>query len=629
MYLRETAVLKAIHELRRTVHPFLGITYLVCKKHGLPVGEEETVSIDNLTDKHLRKYHRLDPKSDHYFQPFKSATSWVSHRYASTGLQTANTQTFPDVFLHKKRSKTWGFSKDHVNTTRRILDENGLPDRSSVLLLAIWLFREQDLGARPTFNFLVSEFLSEYSLSTEDTRILFETDFSSLALAEEECFSNEPFVTSNLLSLVEPPPDAASGKGRSLETIRIDHSGVANSLQLGFGERLSLITGDNGLGKSFILEFAWKAATGVWANRPILPDMLNRNATPIFEYDIRSDGPASEKVKLEFDYSRFDWVPSGKKNNNGSTPSVEALSIFSRADGSFSIFDPIRNQLTGSLGTKSVNLSSQEVWNGKEGVIEGLIRDWKTWEHYDDPRTFDRFKAVLRRLSPDDLGKLEPGRSIRIPGDPREIPTIQHQYGTVPIIHASSGVQRVLLLSYLVIWAWQEHELAADQLSKEPLRRLIILIDELEAHLHPKWQRIVLPALMSIGDLLSGELTIQTIAATHSPMILASLEPAFQTNKDVLYHLHAEKGVVKLDELPFVKYGDATGWLTSPVFGLRHARSREAEKAIEKAKELQLMDSPEKSEVSQVTEDLRRYLSSDDSFWPRWIFFAESHGVQL
>jgi hypothetical protein len=26
---------------------------------------------------------------------------------------------------------------------------------------------------------------------------------------------------------------------------------------------------------------------------------------------------------------------------------------------------------------------------------------------------------------------------------------------------------------------------------------------------------------------------------------------------------------------------------------------------------------------------LARYLSEDDRFWPRWIYFAEQHGVDL
>jgi hypothetical protein len=119
------------------------------------------------------------------------------------------------------------------------------------------------------------------------------------------------------------------------------------------------------------------------------------------------------------------------------------------------------------------------------------------------------------------------------------------------------------------------------------------------------------------------------IAATHSPMILASMEASFDPLTDVLYHLYGAGPTVKLEETAFVKYGDASGWLTSPLFGLRHARSREAELAIEDAKQLQLSSQPSSEEVAAVSDRLRVHLAADDKFWPRWLFFAEEHGVKI
>jgi hypothetical protein len=306
---------------------------------------------------------------------------------------------------------------------------------------------------------------------------------------------------------------------------------------------------------------------------------------------------------------------------------VEALAIYSRADGSFAIADPIRSAFNYAPSSGS-NLSAHEVWNGRPGLIEGLIRDWVRWQS-SDPKTFDLLAAVLKRLSPEDLGTLRPGEPVRIPGDAREIPTIQHKYGIVPVTHASSGVQRVIVLAYLMIWSWREHQLSADKLERAPLRRMMVIVDELEAHLHPKWQRIVLPALIGASNLLSSELALQMVAATHSPMILASMETAFDPSTDVLYHLFGDGPAVRLEETPFVKYGDVSGWLTSPLFGLQHARSREAEQAIEAAKRIQMDDAPSREAVSEISSRLKTYLAADDKFWPRWLFFAEQHGVRL
>lgn len=61
----------------------------------------------------------------------------------------------------------------------------------------------------------------------------------------------------------------------------------------------------------------------------------------------------------------------------------------------------------------------------------------------------------------------------------------------------------------------------ANPLSRNPLRdgEAIVLIDELDLHLHPKWQRTV------VGQLTRAFPRCQFIATTHSPQIVASVQP--------------------------------------------------------------------------------------------------------
>lgn len=154
---------------------------------------------------------------------------------------------------------------------------------------------------------------------------------------------------------------------------------------------------------------------------------------------------------------------------------------------------------------------------------------------------------------------------------------------------------------------------------------------EVEAHLHPKWQRQLLPALVNSIGVLADDLTVQFIVTTHSPLVLASSEPIFDEDRDALLHLRFGEDDVSLDRMPFVKYGEASRWLTSPVFEMRHARSREAESAIEAAKQLQL-DHPGRvlpPAVEAATSRLRACLPGDDPFWPRWIGFADRFGVRI
>ena len=49
-----------------------------------------------------------------------------------------------------------------------------------------------------------------------------------------------------------------------LETLSLRNLGPAPALDFEFGEGLNLITGDNGLGKTFLLDVAWWALTRCW-----------------------------------------------------------------------------------------------------------------------------------------------------------------------------------------------------------------------------------------------------------------------------------------------------------------------------------------------------------------------------
>jgi hypothetical protein len=620
MYLTSGAIAEAIEILHDTVHPFLGITFLACKRFGLTVGRADAVSLDAITHKHLEEFHVLDRRSRWFFQPFKSANYWVTERYASTGLQTVNTQTFNKVFIHPPRSKFWGFATDYIELIADRIRQKGMDPQVSALALAIWIFKDEDLGPSPSFRGLTSKFIDEFHITDEELSAFFHHPRLELGMSESAAFSDDLPLMPAVLRKFDPAPDAPKELGTTLSSLRLENLAPAPVLEMAFGERLSVVTGDNGLGKSFLLETAWWAATGSWVDRHLMPPVgTSANSRASIRYRFRGARDEMRAVSASFDLDLNAWMRPEESRG------VEALCIFSRADGSFGWADPYRN----SPQAAPSKLSAQDVWDGRPGVIEGLVRDWIRWQQSADSVTFDRFKDVLRRLSPEDLGTLAPGEPIRLRGDPRQIPTVQHRYGSIPVTQASSGVQRVLLLAYLLIWIWQEHEVAAEQLGRPPLRRMLVLVDEIEAHLHPKWQRIVLPALLRLSDVLSPDLAIQMVAATHSPMILASLENAFEEQTDVLYHLFASARGVHLEELPFVKYGDASAWLTSPLFGLRHARSKEAERAIDEAKALQLSDEISPEQVASVSSKLKEHLAADDKFWPRWLYYAERHGVVL
>lgn len=65
------------------------------------------------------------------------------------------------------------------------------------------------------------------------------------------------------------------------------------------------------------------------------------------------------------------------------------------------------------------------------------------------------------------------------------IPVISHRHGRTPVLFASAGVRRILALTYFVVWAWQEHRLGSELGGLMPARRLVLLVDEIDARQHP------------------------------------------------------------------------------------------------------------------------------------------------
>lgn len=603
------------------VHSFHGITFLACKQGELPVGKAVTFPMDSNTESFLNQHHRLDPASNWFFQPFKSSDTtkkWVRPDYPAKGLQAVNTRTFRDAFIHQHNSRIWGWSLDYV-----LLLKSKLPKKKLIpaLHLAVWLYRVHEWDSSATFKTIVDKFLIDYRITAVERSELFDLSLPDTA-NEKEFFGDSVCLWPDLRPLLPPAPDAMPDQGGTLAYLETVGIGPAAKFVLEPADRLTLITGDNGLGKTFLLECCWWALTGTWADRPALSHPgKNRGAVSI-TFSIKGTTAKPERKTIAFDWKSMTW-PVPKRR-----PTIPGLIVYARVDGSFAVWDPAKQ--AGPSGEKQAVFSSGQVWDGRPGQIEGLIRDWVRWQSSPTKSPFKTFKRVLAHLSPPDLGTLEPGDPVRVPGDPRDIPTIKHPYGLTPILESSAGVRRIITLAYLIVWAWTEHVIAAEQARAKPENRIVVLVDEMEAHLHPRWQRAVLPALMSIQEMLSSDLQAQYIVATHSPLVMASSESVFDSTFDSLMHLDInESGKVTLQEIDYVKFGDVSSWLTSPVFELRHARSSEAELAIEAAKQIQTRENVTKEEVRGVSERLIRYLASDDKFWPRWVYFAEQHGVQL
>lgn len=426
-----------------------------------------------------------------------------------------------------------------------------------------------------------------------------------------------------------------------LKHLKLTNVGPASSMELDLAPRLNLLTGDNGLGKSFLLDIAWWALTRKW------PAEVNPKLTSGLKALPTGDGKAtigfsfSGKAAQEDYESTFDRRAQAWTGRPG-RPSNPGLVLYAQVDGSFSVWDPARNywRTKGQVDIQERHpayiFGPRQVWNGLPGsegrtLCNGLLVDWAGWQK-ENGEVFASLCAVLRVLSPSEGEDMVPGTLIRISlDDVRDMPTLRMPYGQeVAVLHASAGVKRIVALSYLLVWAWEEHKKASVLLGQATTKQVIIFIDEIEAHLHPRWQRQVIRSLLEAIRLLTSSAEVQVVTATHSPLVLASVEPLFDREQDAWFDLDLVSGKgharVELSRRPFVRRGDASNWLVSDAFDLGSARSLEAEKALEEAAHALSDEAFDVEQARSLDARLRQVLGDTDPVWMNWRFVGERRG---
>ena len=484
--------------------------------------------------------------------------------------------------------------------------------------------------------------------------------------------------------------------------------GPARELKFDFAPRLNVLTGDNGLGKTFVLDALWWAITTTWAGQKAFPwrpvdgstsgsrsgpharstsgsrsgpharstsgDGSGRgdeasDARIIAEVATSMPGDpdvARLEVRGRFEWGNQEWSRSDSwargltkaEPDTPRPPSASGLVVYARIDGSYAIWDAhYANGGVESFSEAAIVLTDSELWDGKDvsdhevaggrrKVIGGLIADWVNWQQRAKSPEFEALRRVLHALSSPDE-PLVPAEPTRVHlRDRRDIPTLATSYGVVPVTLASAGVRRALSLAYLLVWAWAEHKKAAKESRRSTTRDVVLLIDEPELHLHPAWQRVFLPAVLRAVGMVAPNAAVQVFTATHSPMVLASLESVFREKSDDLFVLERDGSVVRANELPFGKEGDVSNWLASEVFGGVGGRSREAQLAIAAAMDFmadrtsdaeenlrallhrlgELRASPTPSQpddrsplVERIHDALRQTLAGGDDFWVQWV----------
>ena len=131
----------------------------------------------------------------------------------------------------------------------------------------------------------------------------------------------------------------------------------------------------------------------------------------------------------------------------------------------------------------------------------------------------------------------------------------------------------------------------------------IILIDEPELSLHPKWQQRIVDVYRKIGK------NNQIIIATHSPHILGSVR---KENIMLLDKDDDGKIVVRTGDELYDSYGQPTERILEDIMGLKTTRNQEIFDKLEKIREMVNEDKYETDNFKKEYGDLKEILGTMD-----------------
>jgi energy-coupling factor transporter ATP-binding protein EcfA2 len=335
-------------------------------------------------------------------------------------------------------------------------------------------------------------------------------------------------------------PDAIHFRSLQLGNVRPFAS--TQSLQLvdvdGAVSRWNLILGENGVGKTTLMQ-----ALAVMRPVPALKDesLIDKSSdagiptlsrAEISEYEneeiihfMRRGATGTSTMTAELETDKGERFEVGVEIK-GSIKELDEVKFFEsphtlRSGGPLVIgygagrhvghrnqAEVAKRNATGSLFSNAIDLYDAEELMEKLAYAAEIDPGGKDG---DDVRRFNRLKTVVAALLPDLRAEDIEVRGPRIEGRDRDLSGvhIRTPSGMTPLVDLSLGYQT--MFAWTVDLAWRLFNAFPD--SVDPTHEsAIVLIDEVDLHLHPRWQRELR------RHLLNHFPNVQFIATTHSPV---------------------------------------------------------------------------------------------------------------
>ena len=396
---------------------------------------------------------------------------------------------------------------------------------------------------------------------------------------------------------------------RSLELENVRCFGERQVLQLaddqGRPARWTLLLGDNGVGKTTLLQcLAWMRPVPFGALKEDKPKKiqpaLTNEENEVFNSLIRAGNEVTLNLKasLTIDQS-LDGKDTGQSAQEPGANRIETGITMDGKDSKLQTHKLGINRVVGKLDDLTLvepilfaygaarhmgksNLdnseladplaslfsSAAELYDAEELLLDFDYRALKYQKH---KRRLKKIRQTLAAVLPDITDEdgiqiLGPKAIGHSDSDEQSGVRFNTPYGAVPLSGLSLGYQTTLAwVLDLAIRLYERYPESNDPLA-EPA---VVLVDEIDLHLHPRWQRQI------VADLTQHFPRTQFIVTAHSPLIVQS---AMDAN---LVVLQEEDGQVKIENRPhFVEGWRADQILTSELFDVP-ARSPRIQQLID------------------------------------------------
>lgn len=289
-----------------------------------------------------------------------------------------------------------------------------------------------------------------------------------------------------------------------------------------------LLTGRNGSGKTSLLETLTDCLrAAVMSRKKNLKENTNseKYLRDVANNGVKIDFNSVEDLEKIFSVGEYilAYFSANRKANISLANGVENVKLDDNYDISK---DPAEN-----LVKYMVHLKTQQAYARQENDSK-VETDTQSW--------FDRFENALKILLEDTTIKLE--------YDYKNYNFLIHQAGRLPFgfNELSDGYSSVIQIMSGILLRMEQNWLLKGTLSEYNLEG-IVLIDELETHLHIELQRKILLFLTEFFP------RVQFIISTHSPYILTSVSNAtiFDLEKKVTFNDMSQYSIDNVAEAYF------------------------------------------------------------------------------